>query len=222
MKNIKSFKLLLLLLLIAGSSFGQTNKPSISVDASARIVSPLGLTKSGELNFGTLITTSVAATGGVVMDPNALSITGTSSILPDKIDGEKSSFPTFTVTGELGLEYNITIPKVNVAIILNDDDGDQIVATIGAPYDATNRMFISDFTYSINGEANVTGTDSENTDQIIGTIERGENDGVDSDGDDINLNANKNTFVVGGTLTVNASQIKGSYTGTYDVTVEYK
>jgi hypothetical protein len=217
MKNIKSFKLLLLLL-IAGSSFGQTNAPTESITASARIVAPITLSvDDGNLDFGTLIMKATGTPGDVIMNPHALTITGTNNILPDKIDGVKSSFPTFAVTGELGLEYNITIPKVNVAIILTDDDGDQIVETVGAPYDATNRMFIKDFTYSINNTTNVTGTSSATTDQTIGTTTAADSDAVGT-----NSNANNNKFVVGGTLTVNASQIKGSYTGTYDVTVEYK
>ena len=110
MKNIKYFKLLLLLL-IAGSSFGQTNAPTESITASARIVAPITLSvDDGNLDFGTLIMKAAGTPGDVVMDPNALTITGTNNILPDKITGELSSFPTFTVTGELGLKYNITIP----------------------------------------------------------------------------------------------------------------
>ena len=81
----------------------------------------------------------------------------------------------------------------------------------------TNRMYIKDFTYSINNTTNVTGTLSATTDQTIGTTTAAAGDAAGT-----NSNANNNKFVVGGTLTVNANQIKGSYTGTYDVTVEYK
>lgn len=217
MKNIKYFKLLLLLL-IAGSSFGQTNAPTESITASARIVAPITLSvDDGNLDFGTLIMKAAGTPGDVVMDPNALTITGTNNILPDKITGELSSFPTFTVTGELGLKYNITIPAVNVAIYLKVDgvalDPSDNTVTISN----TNRMYIKDFTYSINNTTNVTGTSSATTDQTIGTTTAAAGDEVGT-----NSNANNNKFVVGGTLTVNANQIKGSYTGTYDVTVEYK
>jgi hypothetical protein len=218
MKNIKYFKLLLLLL-IAGSSFGQTNAPTESITASARIVAPITLSvDDGNLDFGTLIMKAAGTPGDVVMDPNALTITGTNNILPDKITGELSSFPTFTVTGELDLKYNITIPKVDVAIYLKVDgvalDPTDNTVTITT----TNRMYIKDFTYSMMKNAtNVTGTLSATTDQTIGTTTA-----AASDQGDTNSNANNNKFVVGGTLTVNANQIKGSYTGTYDVTVEYK
>jgi hypothetical protein len=217
MKNIKYFKLLLLLL-IAGSSFGQTNAPTESITASARIVAPITLSvDDGNLDFGTLIMKAAGTPGDVVMDPNALTITGTNNILPDKITGELSSFPTFTVTGELDLKYNITIPAVDVAIYLKVDgvalDPSDNTVTISN----TNRMYIKDFTYSINNTTNVTGTSSATTDQTIGTTTAAAGDEVGT-----NSNANNNKFVVGGTLTVNANQIKGSYTGTYDVTVEYK
>ena len=217
MKNIKYFKLLLLLL-IAGSSFGQTNAPTESITASARIVAPITLSvDAGNLDFGTLIMKAAGTPGDVVMDPNALTITGTTNILPDKITGELSSFPTFTVTGELGLKYNITIPAVNVAIYLKVDgvalDPTDNTVTINT----TNRMYIKDFTYSINNTTNVTGTLSATTDQTIGTTAAAADDTGGA-----NSNANNNKFVVGGTLAVNANQIKGSYTGTYDVTVEYK
>tara|TARA_B110000240_G_scaffold192417_1_gene236540 strand:+ start:50 stop:703 length:654 start_codon:yes stop_codon:yes gene_type:complete len=217
MKNIKYFKLLLLLL-IAGSSFGQTNAPTESITASARIVAPITLSvDDGNLDFGTLIMKVAGTAGDVVMNPNALTITGTTNILPDKITGELSSFPTFTVTGELGLKYNITIPKVDVAIYLKVDGVALDPTDSGVDITTTNRMYIKDFTYSINNTTNVTGTNSATTDQTIGTTEA-----ADSDAADTNSNANNNKFVVGGTLTVNANQIKGSYTGTYDVTVEYK
>ena len=217
MKNIKYFKLLLLLL-IAGSSFGQTNAPTESITASARIVAPITLSvDDGNLDFGTLIMKATGTPGDVVMNPNALTITGTTNILPDKITGELSSFPTFTVTGELGLKYNITIPKVDVAIYLKVDGVALDPTDSGVDITTTNRMYIKDFTYSINNTTNVTGTNSATTDQTIGTTEA-----ADSDAADTNSNANNNKFVVGGTLTVNANQIKGSYTGTYDVTVEYK
>ena len=217
MKNIKYFKLLLLLL-IAGSSFGQTNAPTESITASARIVAPITLSvDDGNLDFGTLIMKAAGTPGDVVMDPNALTITGTNNILPDKITGELSSFPTFTVAGELGLKYNITIPSVDVAIYLKVDgvalDPSDNTVTITT----TNRMYIKDFTYSINNTTNVTGTLSATTDQTIGTTTAAAGDAAGT-----NSNANNNKFVVGGTLTVNANQIKGSYTGTYDVTVEYK
>ena len=217
MKNIKYFKLLLLLL-IAGSSFGQTNAPTESITASARIVAPITLSvDDGNLDFGTLIMKATGTPGDVVMNPKALTITGTTNILPDKITGELSSFPTFTVTGELGLKYNITIPKVDVAIYLKVDGVALDPTDSGVDITTTNRMYIKDFTYSINNTTNVTGTNSATTDQTIGTTEA-----ADSDAADTNSNANNNKFVVGGTLTVNANQIKGSYTGTYDVTVEYK
>ena len=217
MKNIKYFKLLLLLL-IAGSSFGQTNAPTESITASARIVAPITLSvDDGNLDFGTLIMKVAGTAGDVVMNPNALTITGTTNILPDKITGELSSFPTFTVTGELGLKYNITIPKVDVAIYLKVDGVALDPTDSGVDITTTNRMYIKDFTYSINNTTNVTGTSSATTDQTIGTTTAADSDAVGT-----NSNANNNKFVVGGTLTVNANQIKGSYTGTYDVTVEYK
>lgn len=217
MKNIKYFKLLLLLL-IAGSSFGQTNAPTESITASARIVAPITLSvDDGNLDFGTLIMKVAGTPGDVVMDPNALTITGTNNILPDKITGELSSFPTFTVTGELGLKYNITIPSVDVAIYLKVDGVALDPSDNNVTITTTNRMYIKNFTYSINNTTNVTGTSSATTDQTIGTITAADSDAVGT-----NSNANNNKFVVGGTLTVNANQIKGSYTGTYDVTVEYK
>jgi len=217
MKNIKYFKLLLLLL-IAGSSFGQTNAPTESITASARIVAPITLSvDDGNLDFGTLIMKAAGTPGDVVMDPNALTITGTNNILPDKITGELSSFPTFTVTGELGLKYNITIPSVDVAIYLKVDGVALDPSDNNVTITTTNRMYIKNFTYSINNTTNVTGTSSATTDQTIGTITAADSDAVGT-----NSNANNNKFVVGGTLTVNANQIKGSYTGTYDVTVEYK
>jgi hypothetical protein len=218
MKNIKYFKLLLLLL-IAGSSFGQTNEPTESITASARIVAPITLSvDDGNLDFGTLIMKVAGTAGDVIMNPNALTITGTNNIIPDKIAGELSSFPTFTVTGELDLKYNITIPKVDVAIYLKVDGVALDPTDAGVTITTTNRMYIKNFTYSMMSNAtNVTGINSATTDQTIGTTAAAADDTGDA-----NSNANNNKFVVGGTLSVNASQIKGSYTGTYDVTVEYK
>lgn len=90
-----------------------------SASASARIVSPIALTKTTDLNFGTL---AVGAVGGNVAistaDVVSISGAGTTVTQPPSNIGTPAA-AVFSVTGEAGFTYAITLPA-DGAVTISD------------------------------------------------------------------------------------------------------
>jgi hypothetical protein len=173
--------------------------------ASARIVAPLilSLTAGTKLDFGTLVKTSITADGTAVLDPIAAN-SATLRTLNDlgalgAIGLNKGSVPEYTLSGEVGLTYKISLPTTDV-VVTN-------TALAGGTAAANEMMNVTAFTYAFSAggltSADYTTSISAGTPTSL-TI------------------ASANTFQVGATLTVDKGQSTGTYTGEYTISVQYE
>jgi len=144
-----------------------------NTDAFANIVTPITITETRSLHFGTLSTSS--AVGTCVLAPSGTR-TQTGGVALTSLSPTATS-AAYTVTGTAGIAYNISLPTTNITVTRNGGGG--------------QTMTISTFISSKTGNASIlsgTGTDS---------------------------------FTVGATLNVGASQVAGLYQGNFNVTVTY-
>jgi hypothetical protein len=167
--------------------------------AKARIVAPLLLSATGSLDFGGIIVIENEATDVTLSTANVRSFEEgkarqiTASRLP-------SSVPTFSLSGEVGLAYTITIPANSEVLVTLQSDGENAAATGDADAFADNQqMFVNDFNYDLNGAPFDTSTSVSTSHTFVKST----------------------TFKMGAKLKIRASQIKGDYSGTYTVTVAY-
>lgn len=144
------------------------NSATDSANASVTLITPISITKTADLNFGTFVASE--ASGTITMTPAGAVSTGGGVT---EISGGNTSAATFTVAGQTGQSYAITLPAAEVTLV-GGTEGESVV--------------LDTFT------SNPTDTG------IVGT-----------DG----------TVSVGGTLTVPANCKADTYTGTFDVTVNY-
>lgn len=163
MKKLTSIFAVLFLMTLSVNVFAQN---TATTNASAKIVNPIAISQTGALAFGKIAAGSTAGTvalttGGVI------SKTGGVTLIASTI-----GVATYTVTGEAGATYLITLPSSTTVKNSSNDE-----------------MTIDTYNHNITGNPTLTG----------GT----------------------QTFSVGATLNVDASQPAGDYTGTYDVTVAY-
>jgi hypothetical protein len=104
-------KLLIFALIFMGFSltmFSQTSSASASASTEATIITPISISKIVDLNFGNIVTGTVA--GDVVVDvSNTRSATG-GVILPSVLTGVITS-ANFLVTGQPNATYNIQVPS---------------------------------------------------------------------------------------------------------------
>ena len=183
----------------------QENKELTGQTASARIVAPLilSLTAGTKLDFGTLVKTSTTEDGTAVLDPIAAN-SATLRTLTDlgalgAIGLNKGSVPEYTLTGEVGLTYKITLPTTDV-VVTN-------TALAGSSAVPNEQMNVSAFTYAFSAG----GLATPNAATLIAA------------GTATSLTiASANTFQVGATLTVDSGQSTGTYAGTYTISVQYE
>jgi hypothetical protein len=103
MKQIaKFFALAIVMIAFSISTFAQA-----TATASATIITPIGILKTVDMNFGNVVTS--AAAGTVVLTPaGTRSTTLGASIIPAQPGTVTAA--TFTVSGSAGLTYSITLP----------------------------------------------------------------------------------------------------------------
>src|SRR5690606_34811081 len=94
----------ILFALIAGTAFGQ-NSVDGTATINAVIVSPLTISSSGSLNFGTFTTSVNDATILISADGSTKTFSETDMELP----GDTHAVPTFIVTKHNDLEYNLIL-----------------------------------------------------------------------------------------------------------------
>lgn len=152
----------------APAAFAQFNTSSANANAAAKIIQPISISKTTDLNFasvvpsgstGTVVVTAAggrSATGGATL--------GSSTGLTQAV---------FSVTGEPSATYTITLPS---SISISDG--------------ASHSMTVDTFTSDVASPATFPGAGSQ-------------------------------ALNVGATLNVGISQVAGSYTGTFSVTVTY-
>ena len=135
-----------------------------TVDVTATLLAPISISSSGDMDFGTMITTGTAGT--VTVTPAG----ARSSVNVDLLGGFPAA-ASFDVTGEGSSTYSITLPSS---------------ATLSS---GANTMTVDTF----NHDAGATPT-------LVG---------------------GSDTFNVGATLKVGATQAGGTYSGTFSVTANY-
>lgn len=147
----------------AASAYAATS----SGTATAEIITAISIANNQDLAFGSIVPSSTGDTVAVATDG-----TVTCGANVTCVDQSTKTAGAFTVSGEAGYSYAITLPSGDVQLS-----------------NGTETMTVNNFSSNPSGTGTLTGgTDSIN---------------------------------VGGTLNVSANQAQGSYSGSYDVTVEY-
>jgi len=175
MKKLSIVIASLLVMTLSGNVMadGGGSTSAVPATASATIVTPINIANDGvALQFGKLASGTTSGTAQLSTD-NKLTVNGGIT----KVSTNATTVPTYTVTGESGALYSVTLPGNN----------DVTLTLTGA-----EPMTVTNFTTNLSGDI---------TDQT--------------------LTGGSVTFQVGATLNVNAAQVAGTYTGTYDVTVAY-
>ncbi len=148
----------------SGSFTFSCDGDSDTANVDITVLAPISISSSGDMDFGTMVTTGTAGT--VTVTPAG----ARSSVNVDLLGGVPSA-ASFDVTGASGANYSITLPSS---------------ATLSS---GGNTMTIDTF----NHDAGATPT-------LVG---------------------GSDTFNVGATLHVGATQASGTYSGTFSVTVNY-
>ena len=86
-------------------AFGQSNSANATASATARIVSPISLTKTADLNFGDVV--SGASAGTVVVTPAGVRSAGGGATLGNATSVAAAAF---TAGGQGSATYAITLP----------------------------------------------------------------------------------------------------------------
>ena len=112
MNSIKRFTLsAAATLMVAGSLSAAQNSATTSANATARIISPITLTKVTDLNFGDVVPSGVAGT--VTVTPAALRTSAGGASLGN---GAAVTAASFTVGGQGSATYTITLPAAAVTL----------------------------------------------------------------------------------------------------------
>jgi hypothetical protein len=123
MKQIwKFFALAIVMIAFSASSFAQVSA-SATANASATIVAPITLAHVSDLNFGNVVTST--AIGTVTLDPAGVRTAALGASILAAQPGTVS-VATFTVGGNIGWTYAITLP----ASVLIDDAGAGVAMTV--------------------------------------------------------------------------------------------
>jgi len=108
MNNIKRFTLTTVAALAVASSLSAAqNSASTSANATAKIIAPITLTKTADLNFGDVVPSGVAGT--VTVTPAAVRTSAGGASLGN---GAAVTAAAFTVGGQGSATYAITLPAV--------------------------------------------------------------------------------------------------------------
>jgi hypothetical protein len=126
-KTLLIFTAILMMAGLSNRVMAQTNSASDDADAFATIVAPIAITKTIDLQFGSVI----AGVGTVTVDVASVRTYSVPAMNPGD-QGETPTAAAFTVTGEGGYGFDITLP-----------DNDDVVLVKGA-----EDMTVTDFTSS--------------------------------------------------------------------------
>ena len=118
-------KLLALFVVVLGFSAVSFGQVSATANATAKIVSPLKIVKVNNLVFGTLAPSGTIGSVTIATDGIRTSTLGSIQLI-----GAAGSFnaSSFTVTGETGLAYSITLPN-NTDVVLSAGIGKTMAVT---------------------------------------------------------------------------------------------
>jgi hypothetical protein len=112
MNNIKRFALTTVAALAVASSLSAAqNSATTSASATARIIAPITLVKTADLNFGDVVPSGVAGT--VTVTPAAIRTAAGGASLGN---GAAVTAAAFTVGGQGSVTYAITLPAAAVTL----------------------------------------------------------------------------------------------------------
>jgi len=124
MKNLQKFLILAVAMTgISTASFAQTDVKTATVTASATIITPITITKIDDLNFGNIVSTT--AGGKVVLSPAGVR-TEAGVQLP-AVTGTVTA-ASFTVTGQDGYAYAVTLPTTAYSIATGTGSANQLMS----------------------------------------------------------------------------------------------
>ena len=177
--------------------------------AEARIVAPLGFTASGTLAFGQIAKPAADAEGTVTLNPktSTRALTNVTDVGGSNTN-DGFSLPTYTVTGEEGLLFTLTLPSAAVKIKLSE----QAASTDGGTTAGAWSVITADADKDEMDITNFTSFTTADSNPVTTTTRSGLS---------IGTTTAANQYVVGATLTVASDQKTGYYRGTYTVTAQY-
>ncbi|MFA6951439.1 MAG: DUF4402 domain-containing protein [Lentimicrobiaceae bacterium] len=133
MKKLSIVIASLLVMTLSGNVMADGGSTSaVNANATATIVTPIKITESGTLDFGKLASSTAAGTA-VLTPGNILDVDGGIT----EVSTSSTAVPTYTVTGESGALYTVTLPGNNVVTLKMTGADD---------------MAVTDFTTSLSGE----------------------------------------------------------------------
>ena len=190
------------IVLVYSSSFGQTTDVTATVNSSVNLVTPLTLTLSSNLSFGLIrcnitgLHSQVRGSGSVTVNPNtggSASAAGTTVSYSQDNATVWEGPASFLDEGITSAGYTLT-GQVNTSYSITISNITSLSGGGGEDMPLSGwKILVYSVGSAVDGET-TTGTLDEN--------------GQDS-------------FTIGATLTVNANQTGGLYSGTFDVTVDY-
>ena len=117
------------LALTSAPAFAQAVPATENATATARIYSPLQLTKDSDLNFGTIVITGSTFTGEVVSVDQSGGVTcgGGSNLVCDSTNATAANF---TVSGSIDADVRVTVPAT---VSLSGSNGGNLTMTPDSP-----------------------------------------------------------------------------------------
>ncbi len=199
---VRKHTLALCLIVICGSAAHAQNSDHVTVNEGATIAQPLRLTKVSDLQWGGIITGSVqgnvvlAASGNSFTETFPTGLNGPVAFTGHNLSITSPSIAGFTVTGEPGMSYSITVNPGASHVYCGSN---AMLVSLAFPRAAT-----------VNGVASSGHMDSQDGDlSQLSAASSCASFGTDA-------------WVIGGTLTVGANQPSGHYAGTFVVTICYQ
>ncbi len=123
----------ILFALIAGTAFGQT---ATSATATAEIITALKIAKDTDLNLGTIAPKSDNTSTFIIKTDGSVDVASTAT----DMDATGRSAASFTITGEDGETFALTVPA---SVTLSGGSGADMTLTLSHNLAATSNAFTS-------------------------------------------------------------------------------
>lgn len=159
MKNLQ--KLLILAVAMTGistASFAQTDVKTVTVTASATIITPITITKVQDMNFGNVVSTT--AGGTVILSPSGVR---TESGVQLPVSSGTVSAASFTVTGQDGYAYAVTLPTTAYTIATGTGSANELMTLTTFTSNTTGTLTGGTQTLSVGATLNVVANQNAGT-----------------------------------------------------------
>lgn len=143
-------KIFATLALLAGSAISSFAQETATATATATIVTPISISKTTDMNFGNVAVQS-ATSGTVVLTPSGVRSTSGGTTLPSTAGTVAAA--AFTVEGESGYTYSITLPTS--ALTISSSSNTMTVSTFTSSPSATGTLTGGSETLTVGATLNV-------------------------------------------------------------------